>query len=296
MNKNLFYKEKEGSALRSKSEYPKTGRLGFRPSAFAPKHILLAEDNLTNQIVTCELLKRFGFMTDVANNGKEAVAALKARHYDLVLMDIQMPVTNGIQATEIIRHPDSGISCTIPVIAVTANASEHDRTAYLAAGMNDCIPKPVDPALLLGAMERQFAIAAESRDSAHSDTKCGGPQPQSAEKKSMKKIFDKEDLLNRVGGDKTLCKTLTDMFVMTMKEQMEQLKASLDTGDAKQIRFYAHSIKGMTANISATALYETAYQTEIAGEKGEIEKARSLTAELEGLFAAFLSLVSDNEK
>jgi|GEM_PF-5197992 HPt (histidine-containing phosphotransfer) domain-containing protein len=86
------------------------------------------------------------------------------------------------------------------------------------------------------------------------------------------------------------------MFVMTMKEQMEKLKASLDTGDAKQIRFYAHSIKGMTANISSPALYETAYQTEIAGEKGEIEKARSLTAEMECLFAAFLSLASDSEK
>ncbi len=286
MNKNLFCSSREGSALTLKAEGRKAGEFGFRSSAFAPKRILLAEDNLTNQIVTSEFLKRFGFRTDIANNGSEAVAALKAGHYDLVLMDIQMPVMNGIQAAEIIRSPDSGISCTIPVIAVTANVSEDDRKRYFAAGMNDCIPKPVDPAALLAAMEKQFSLTAES-----GYPRCGlQPAVTDRKKKDMKKIFDKEDLLNRVGGDEHLCKMLTDMFVRTMKEQMAELKASLDTGDAKQVRFHAHSIKGMCANISAHSLCETAYQTEIAGEKGELEKARSLTAELESQFADFLSM------
>lgn len=176
MNNTLFCNSisgRSGSALRVKS--------GFRPSVFARKRILLAEDNRVNQLLTCAILKKFGFRTDIANNGKEALIALKSGHYDLVLMDIQMPVIDGIRATEIIRDPNSGISCKIPVIAVTANFSDDDRKRYLAAGMNDCIPKPVEPALLLAAMEKQFAMSAES-----SDTECKGIQRGSGEKENMK--------------------------------------------------------------------------------------------------------------
>lgn len=81
-----------------------------------------------------------------------------------------------------------------------------------------------------------------------------------------------------------------------MKETLEQLKASLDAGDAKQVRLYAHSIKGMAANISAYSLCETAYQTEIAGDNTELDKARALTAEMDRLFSGFLSQLSEPEK
>lgn len=105
--------------------------------------ILLAEDDLFNQEVTCELLNGIGLQVDVAANGKEAVEKVLANHYAIVLMDVQMPVMNGLDATCRIRQMFN--SSTLPILALTANASDEDRNECMNAGMNDYIVKPVDP-------------------------------------------------------------------------------------------------------------------------------------------------------
>ena len=118
-------------------------------SVFVP-HILLAEDNIFNQRVTLAMLSKFGLSADIAGNGDEAVEALRKTNYDLVLMDMHMPVRDGIEATRMIRNPDSGIlNSNVPIVAMTANVSNTDREKCLEAGMNGYLSKPVNEDELL---------------------------------------------------------------------------------------------------------------------------------------------------
>ena len=132
------------------------------PGRRGDTRILLVEDNPINQKVTLYLLKRFGFSADAAINGRQALEALQKSDYELVLMDIQMPEMDGLEATRIIRDPESAVrNHAIPVIALTAHAMKGDREQFLAAGMDDYVPKPIQPQILLQAIER--ALGAESQ-------------------------------------------------------------------------------------------------------------------------------------
>ncbi len=118
-----------------------------------PLKILLVEDNQVNQLVATAMLSTQGYLIDVAENGLEGVQAVIDGDYDIVLMDIQMPEMNGVEATHEIRALD-GDKSSVPIIAVTAHAMHGDRETYLAAGMNDYVSKPIDPKLLLDAINR----------------------------------------------------------------------------------------------------------------------------------------------
>jgi CheY-like chemotaxis protein len=118
----------------------------------APR-ILLVEDNKTNQLVAIAMLSTKGYVIDVAVDVHQAVEAVKTKDYDVVLMDIQMPKLNGVDATKTIRGL-GGDKGSIPIIAVTANAMRGDREAYLAAGMDDYLAKPIDSGILFATVER----------------------------------------------------------------------------------------------------------------------------------------------
>ncbi len=117
-------------------------------------HILLAEDNITNQKVALGVLKKMGLQVDPVGNGLEAIAALEMHQYDLVLMDVQMPEMDGLSATRIIRDPRSAVfDHAVPIIAMTANAMDSDREQCLAAGMNGYIVKPIVRKALIEALD-----------------------------------------------------------------------------------------------------------------------------------------------
>ena len=121
---------------------------------------LLAEDNAINQKVTLNILKRLGYQADVANNGQEVIEALTKKLYDLVLMDIQMPDMDGLEASRIIRDPSSSVHChTIPIIAVTAHAMENDKKRCLEAGMDDYLPKPIDQKKLTEKITKWLSVS-----------------------------------------------------------------------------------------------------------------------------------------
>jgi two-component system sensor histidine kinase/response regulator len=126
--------------------------------------ILVVEDNLVNQKVTLLQLRNLGYTADVAHNGVEALAALRRKSYALVLMDAQMPEMDGIEATRQIRRAqaagDLSIPATLPVIAMTANAMAGDREAYLAAGMDNYLAKPVKSADLREMLDRYLVKAS----------------------------------------------------------------------------------------------------------------------------------------
>jgi two-component system sensor histidine kinase/response regulator len=118
-------------------------------------HILLAEDNITNQHVAIGILKKLGLRADAVANGAEAVRALETIPYDLVLMDVQMPEMDGMEATQHIRNPQSMVqNHQIPIIAMTANAMQGDRERCIEAGMNDYVPKPISPQVLAEALDK----------------------------------------------------------------------------------------------------------------------------------------------
>ncbi len=122
--------------------------------------ILVAEDNLVNQKVIRALLVCAGHTVDIVVDGREAVEAVNSQPYDLVIMDIHMPKMDGVTATKLIRE-QGGNGATIPIIAVTAKAMAGDREIYLAAGMNDFVPKPINTAELHEALARQCGVAVE---------------------------------------------------------------------------------------------------------------------------------------
>ena len=124
--------------------------------------ILLVEDNLTNQKVALGILRKLGLGADAVAHGEEAIKALESIPYDLVLMDIQMPVMDGYEATAQIRNPQSKVlDHNVPVIAMTANAMTGDREKCLEAGMNDYVSKPVNSRALAEALDKWLCLAVE---------------------------------------------------------------------------------------------------------------------------------------
>jgi len=138
----------EGAGVQDEAE---SAWVGERPQASL--RILLAEDNPTNQLLARTILEKLGHRVNTVGNGREAIQALRAVPYDLVLMDVQMPVLDGIDATKIIRAM-GGETAGVPIIALTANAMKGDRERYLSAGMNDYVAKPMDMTRLVEAMTR----------------------------------------------------------------------------------------------------------------------------------------------
>ena len=118
------------------------------PAPSDAARILLVEDNEVNRMVAVGMLKKLGLRTDVANNGAEALVALERKHYDLVLMDVQMPVMDGLEATRKIREQPTANTKHLPIIAMTAHAMQGDREKCLEAGMDDYVSKPISPKVL----------------------------------------------------------------------------------------------------------------------------------------------------
>jgi two-component system, sensor histidine kinase and response regulator len=259
--------------------------------------ILLAEDNLTNQKVALNTLKKFGYNTDVVETGNEAVKAVKRTPYDIVLMDCQMPVMDGYTATAEIRNwekkyngqdadqtgpshyppdPDASPlnrSTRIPIIAMTAHALKGDREKCLRSGMDDYIPKPIHPKKLKEVIEKWLDISKTSKET-----------ERTHESSDNDDIFDKNSFIDRMLGDEDLAKEVIEEFLDDSSRQIDIIRESVKKGNAKELRYKAHSLKGAAANISAAALKEIAYKIEIAGEKGDLAHAAPLIPELDEQF------------
>ena len=254
--------------------------------------ILLAEDNITNQQVALGILKKMGLQADTVNNGSEAINALETISYDLVLMDVQMPVMDGLKATLEIRNPRSAVrNHDIPIIAMTAHALRGDRERFLKAGMNDYVSKPVDAKALAEALEKwlpkereteysiadvQYPMMNESLDIGHSKLQ----------------IFDKAGMLSRLMGDEDLARNLINGFLDDIPKQIEFLRGFLSAGDAARSERQTHTIKGASASMGGEALSAVALGMEKAAKAGDLKVVIDSLPELQKQFDLFKQTVT----
>ena len=246
--------------------------------------ILLAEDNITNQIVAKGILEKFGYYVDAVANGIEAVSSLGKIPYDLVLMDLQMPEMDGLEATRMIRNGASNvINPDIPVIAMTANAMAGDREKCLNAGMNDYISKPVDPGVLTKKIEK-WLNHIQPRGS-ESDTLGAKKIQEKSNEEHNPETFNQETLMTNLMGDKSLIASVIGSFLEDMPVQLGMLAELIKQGDAQNVGAQAHKIKGASGYVAAGNFHNIALKMEQAGKTGDIGRLELLLPEIETQFS-----------
>jgi len=211
--------------------------------------VLLVEDNAVNQKLMCRILEKLGADVIVADNGEVAIAKLTATQFEVVLMDCQMPVLDGYEATRRIRAGAAGTSAkTIPIIALTAHALSGDRERCVAAGMNNYLTKPIDPGKLK-------ILLRDARGAGSSRVEPGGALVVA---RHALAVFDEAALQIRVGDDTEFLGELLSEFVDTIDEHVVALLAAATRGDTSTVVTYAHAIRGAAANVSAGVLADAA--------------------------------------
>jgi signal transduction histidine kinase/CheY-like chemotaxis protein/HPt (histidine-containing phosphotransfer) domain-containing protein len=201
--------------------------------------VLLADDNLVNQMVATRVLQRLGVEVVCVGNGREALNALRNGDFDLVLMDCQMPEMDGYEATRQLRQ-SRGVykNPHIPVIALTAHTMEADRDKCLAAGMNDYVSKPIDTLRLGQAITRALNVGTATR----------------ADAPPVAHTFNEASLLERTGGDLEFGREIVTLFVQSTTALLVQMAAALEVPDAAAVKTLAHTLKGAAASVSADAI------------------------------------------
>ncbi len=244
--------------------------------------ILLAEDNLLNQQIACELLADEGLVVEVATNGREALEMALSRRYDLVLMDMQVPEMDGLAATRALRERFS--TAELPILAMTANASEADRRRCAEAGMDAHISKPIDPPQLYATLQRWLrppALPVLAADAGYGST------VPSSQMLGVAGI-DSSLGLRRAGGKPALYRKLLAIFVRDMASSVDAVRSALGAGDRAAAVRAAHSLKGSAGTIGAGALESAAGALEArlaAGQDPEPLALAMLAADLASLVA-----------
>ncbi len=221
-------------------------------------HVLLVEDNVVNQQVASGLLTRRGHQVTVVQNGQEALERLDKDTFDLVLMDLQMPVMGGIEATVAIRLRERGTGRHLRIVAMTAHAMSSDRERCLAAGMDGYLSKPIEPGLLFSAVE-------QGGDG-------GGVQAANAEHTGPV-TFDEDALRHRLSGDAALMADVIHLFLEDLPKRLDAIKDAVTGRDAEALRQAAHALKGSAGNLSAGGLAEAARELERIGAESRMDDA-----------------------
>ncbi|MFH1021112.1 MAG: response regulator [Pseudomonadota bacterium] len=217
----------------------------------AGARVLVVEDNEINQQVAAEILQRAGILVDLAENGEEAVEAVLNNDYDLVLMDIQMPRMDGLEATRVIRASGSQRLTALPIVAMTANAIKGDEALSLAAGMNDHITKPIDPKVLFAVLGKWLPQNAQPA----AEAKRQGPSPIGPEDlPSRIPGIDLELALQRLGSSE-LCKAVLRQFVEHYTGGADTILAQIRNRQWDEACRALHSLKGVAGAICAQELY-----------------------------------------
>jgi CheY-like chemotaxis protein len=236
--------------------------------ASRPLRILLAEDGRVNQQVAVGLLEMRGHHVTIANNGKEALKALEQQPFDAVLMDVQMPEMDGMEATAAIRRREQTTGGHVPIIAMTAHAMKGDRERCLEAGMDGYVSKPIQPETLYTAVEG-IVPASAGLDTSAPAAESGQP------------CVDLAAALHRVRGRPEALKRLIALFIDESAKLLPEIRAALDSADAPRLKRAAHTLKGSVACFAAKPAAEAALQLEVMGRDNNLGDAAAAYTALE---------------
>jgi two-component system, sensor histidine kinase and response regulator len=237
-----------------------------RAATVRPMAVLLAEDNPVNQKVAVGLLSKRGHAVSVVTNGREAVDALERERFDVVLMDLQMPEMDGLEATAAIRERERPTGRRVRIIAMTAHAMKGDREHCIAAGMDGYLAKPVDPRALFAAVEAKAEDPAKGAG-ARDDTTASS--------------FDVNDLRRRTGGDEALMGEVVQLFMEDCPRRMAAIRDAIEQGRADALRAAAHALKGAASYFSAPAVVAGAAALERIAVEGQMADAPAALVRLE---------------
>ena len=264
--------------LTGPDERDAAGFVAARQRRVRPLRILLAEDSLVNQKLAVGLLERWGHQVRVANNGQEALAALEVENFDLVLMDVQMPELDGLEATRMIRAREQRSGEHVPIVAMTAHAMRGDREDCLSAGMDGYVAKPVRMQELYDVLESLFGedrgTGSDGRDRHHPGSETtpqdGGTEPP----------VDWVAAYDTVQGDAALLNELLDAFRGEAVERLDEMEAALAADDSKTLERSAHGLKGAMRSLGANRGADVAERLERLAHDGDLRLAADVFAAL----------------
>jgi len=246
-----------------------------------PLKILLAEDNIVNQRVAVRLLEKFGHTITIANHGGEAVKAFDREHFDVILMDVQMPEVDGFEATRMIRDRDDVSGRRTPIVAMTAHAMKGDRERCLEGGMDEYISKPVQRTELL----RVLAWAADRKHEPVAVSITQTPPPTkilaSVPVDDGPPACDYAAALERLGGDEELFAEVAGVFRDDAPKMLNDLRKSIAANDPVGVRRSAHGLKGASGYVGGTEVAAVAQQIEHLGATNDLAIAPDLLSALE---------------
>ncbi len=250
-----------------------------RPIPSIQARVLLAEDNCMNQRVTSGILRRYGCSVDIAENGREAVDRFKEKAYDIIFMDGNMPVTNGFEATKIIRQHEDG-KARVPIIAMTGLVMERDRDKCIDAGMDDYVPKPVRSETILNILLKFCFTGREHSEQA----KTVQAEIQGSPDKTFP-VLDPGQLLNISSNDEEIIQEVIDEFMKDAPVYLKDLEKAAESGDNNQIYEKTHRLKGLVSNAGGKKLRKMVLEIENSAREGVFDNANLslLETELENL-------------
>jgi CheY-like chemotaxis protein/HPt (histidine-containing phosphotransfer) domain-containing protein len=237
----------------------------------APLQILLADDNAVNQQVAVVLLQKMGYRADVVTNGAEALAALARQRYDVVLMDVEMPIMDGLEASR--RINQMWPAAQRPrIIAMTANAMQGDRETCLAAGMDDYLSKPIRREELAAALARSESVVVSADDSPTAE-EVGDPEPVDLAQ------------IEAAVGDPVFVRKLISTFLNDAPGLVGTLRSSLEQCNSEELRRAAHTLKSNGRTFGATALASLSEELELSARTGALVSAGDLVTRIEKEYA-----------
>jgi two-component system, sensor histidine kinase and response regulator len=253
-------------------------------------HVLVAEDNAVNQQIARRLLEKRGHTVVVVGDGRAAIDQLQREAFDLVLMDVQMPVMDGVEATAAIRARERQTGAWLPVVAMTAHAMKGDREKYLAAGMDGYVSKPVQKEALWEVVE-EFGRKKRLKAQAASDT-CktpmsedplgqGGVTPADSNASFEYAVFDCNAALERVEGDSDLLREMASIFLENCDAMLDDLRRACASGDPRSLERAAHALKGCLANLAANEAWQSAAHVEKLSRENDFNGVAGACAQLE---------------
>jgi two-component system sensor histidine kinase/response regulator len=249
--------------------------------------VLLVEDNTINQLLAKELLTQAGLQVTIAGDGRQAVELVGKTRFDVILMDLQMPVMDGFEATRTIRAKNSGNQP--PIIAMTANAMAGDRERCLAAGMIDHVAKPIEPWVLfetlvkwIPAFEKELPLVQQEEGM---EKKVSLPPDLAG--------IDIKTGLDRIGGNQDLYMTLLNHFIKDHGNDNQIIMEAVEVDDITLAQRTAHTLKGVSGSIGALALYDSSQQVETALKRNQTHNLKPL---MERLARDLMEVVADLKK